>query len=202
RLNPSYARAQANLSLDSPQQVRALPGTPTSTPTIPVREAVPQARTESQLAHYALGLAFRQRGYLEEALGEYQLALEHGEDRAMVTLAMAEVRLLRRELAEARRLYTELVQGGSSSPRVWNELGAVLHMSGLVEDAIEHYRQSLHLDAGYALAENNLGVALAQSGDAQGALEVLERAVQRTPEFVRARRNLALLHFRAHRYTE
>ena len=35
------------------------------------------------LAHYNLGLAFRQKGYYDEALREYRLALEAGEDRRL-----------------------------------------------------------------------------------------------------------------------
>ena len=49
------------------------------------------------LAHYQLGLAFRQKRYYAEALREYRLALEAGEDRRLVLQAMAEVHLLRRD---------------------------------------------------------------------------------------------------------
>ena len=57
------------------------------------------------LAHFNLGLAFRQKGYYDEALREYRLALDGGEDRRLVLQAMAEVHLLRRELGAALELY-------------------------------------------------------------------------------------------------
>ena len=60
----------------------------------------------------ALGLAFRQKGYYPEALREYRLALDHGEDRRLTLQAMAEVHLLRRDLDSALELYDALVEDG------------------------------------------------------------------------------------------
>src|SRR5207245_125757 len=54
----------------------------------------PQVVEGNELAHYNLGLAFRQKGYYNEALREYRLALERGEDRRLTLQAMAEVHLL------------------------------------------------------------------------------------------------------------
>src|SRR5256885_9582447 len=77
QLNPPLARAQTNLSLErynaerKSQQQRA-------------RQAPePQVVEGNALAHYNLGLAFRQKGYYNEALREYRLAVERGEDRRL-----------------------------------------------------------------------------------------------------------------------
>src|SRR3989449_3919982 len=75
RSNPPLARAQTNLSLERynaerkgrEQRQRQMPE--------------PQVVEGNALAHYNLGLAFRQKGYYNEALREYRLALERGEDR-------------------------------------------------------------------------------------------------------------------------
>src|SRR6185503_11049777 len=50
-----------------------------------------EVHAEGQLAHFNLGLAFRQKGYYGEALREYAKALDRGEDRPLVQQAMAEV---------------------------------------------------------------------------------------------------------------
>src|SRR5690606_12779231 len=201
RLNPSFARAQANLSLDS-HPVRGLAQTPTSSLGIAVAAAAsPQTSGDGTLAHYSLGLAFRQRGYLAEALREYELARERGEDRDLVTQAMAEVHLLRGDLDAAETLYGELAGSGSESPRIWNELGVVRHLRGAADQAIAAYRDALRFDPAYAIASNNMGVALAQSGDAASALEAFSSALASAPDFAKARRNLALLHHRQGRHT-
>src|SRR5207249_4235920 len=108
------AGAQTNLSLErynaerKSQQQRA-------------RQAPePQVVEGNALAHYNLGLAFRQKGYYNEALKEYRLALERGEDRRLTLQAMAEVHLLKRDLAAALELYDTLLHEVPDSPKLWN----------------------------------------------------------------------------------
>ena len=73
-------------------------------------------RGRRRSAHYNLGLAFRQKGYYAEALREYRLALERGEDRRLVLQAMAEVHLLRRDLGRRSSCTTTLVREHPDSP--------------------------------------------------------------------------------------
>ena len=77
-LNPTLARAQANLALERLRRGTA------RRPRRAVRARSARRCVEGgALAHYNLGLAFRQKGYYEEALREYQLALDAGEDRRL-----------------------------------------------------------------------------------------------------------------------
>src|SRR5690606_16428710 len=117
QLNPSLGRAQTNLSLERPDRAAAIIDDP----------GEPALHEGGTLVHYNLGLAFRQKGYYAEALREYRLALERGEDRALVTQAMAEVHLLRREGTAAVQLYDGLVRESPQSPKLWNERGVALH---------------------------------------------------------------------------
>jgi tetratricopeptide (TPR) repeat protein len=97
----------------------------------------------------SLGLAFRQKGYYVEALREYRLALEAGEDARLVRQAMAEVHLLRRDLAAALELYDGLLADDSGSPKLWNERGICLHQSGRRDEAAAAYEHAIGADAGY-----------------------------------------------------
>jgi tetratricopeptide (TPR) repeat protein len=179
KLNPSLGRAEANLSLAR----RAEP--------VPAPEPTPVA--EGALAHFNLGLAFRQKGYHAQALKEYELALDRGEDRGLVMQAMAEVHLLGQDGASATRLYEQLVKAQSSSPKLWNERGVALHQSGRAADALESYERAVALDGNYALALNNLGVARFHAGRDDLAVEAFRRALGLHPAFVKARLNFALL---------
>ncbi len=145
-LNPTLARAQANLDLTR-QRGRRDPAA-----------ARPQVVEGTALAHYGLGLAFRQKGYHAEALREYRMALEQGEDERLVLQAMAEVHLLRRDHAAALELYDRLVAAHADSPKLWNERAVCLHQAGRRDDARDDYRRAAALDPAYALAWNNLGV--------------------------------------------
>jgi tetratricopeptide (TPR) repeat protein len=190
QLNPTLSRAQANLSLE---QYR--PAAPEAPPELspPRRSLEMTVVPEEQLARFGLGLAFRQKGYYAEALREYQLALERGEDPDLVRQAMAEVYLVTGDLRAATALYEQLLETQPNSPKLWNERGVALHQEGRVAEAAESYRRAVSAEATYALALNNLGVAQYHLGDVDSAVEAFRVALQARPSFAKARLNLALL---------
>ena len=55
-----------------------------------------------------------------------------------------------------------------------NNLGAALDKQGRTAEAIEHYLQALRIRPYYEKAHNNLGIALARTGDIEGRLPILE----------------------------
>lgn len=198
QLNPTLSRAQANLSLEqyNPEQFAGLmPGQ---------RERPSQRRMQiaesGGLAHYNLGLAFRQKGYYAEAQREYDLALERGEERSLVLQAMAEVHLLRKETGAAMALYDHLIAETPASPKLWNERGVAVHQEGRYAEAADNYRRSLEADPRYAIAHNNLGVALYHAGEREQAVDAFREALGANAGFVKARLNLALLLSKSRRF--
>ncbi len=194
QLNPPLARAQTNLSLERYTAERK------SQERRQRLAPEPQVVEGNELAHYNLGLAFRQKGYYNEALKEYRLALERGEDRRLTLQAMAELHLLKRDLAAALELYDTLLREVPDSPKLWNERGVVLHQAGRPEDALASYRQAVEVDRKYALAWNNLGVVQAHGASADPAIEAFRTALQLQGPFSAARLNLALLLFQLRRF--
>ena len=162
QLNPALSRAHANLAIDAQRVQRPEPNATAK------REL--QVTGEGQLARYNLGLAFRSKGYYAEALREYQVALERGEERDLVLQAMAEMQLLMRRPGEALVLYDELLQRSPTSPKLWNERGVALHQDGRYPDAEASYRRALAAEPTYAIAQNNLGVSLYHRGAIDEAL--------------------------------
>jgi cellulose synthase operon protein C len=196
QLNPPLARAQTNLSLErynaerrsQERHQRLVPE--------------PQVVEGNELAHYNLGLAFRQKGYYNEALREYRLALERGEDRRLTLQAMAELHLLKHDFAAALELYDTLLREVPDSPKLWNERGVVLHQAGRTDEALASYRQAVEVDGKYVLGWNNLGVVQAQGGGANtdAAIESFRTALQLQGTFSAARLNLALLLYQLRRF--
>lgn len=186
QLNPSLGRAHANLSLERPSTSLAVAVSHGA-------DVEPVSHEGGTLAHYNLGLAFRQKGYFAEALREYRLALERGEDWRLVTQAMAEVHLLQHDSGTALPLYESLVAAHPESPKLWNERGVALHQGGRIAEARESYRAAVRADAAYVLALNNLGVAYFHEGCPAEAVEAFRATLAREPDFVKARLNLALL---------
>lgn len=194
-LNPTLARAQSNLSLSRYEGLGDLARLPGARPPSP-RPAVAEGAT---LAHYNLGLAFRQKGYYVEALREYRMALEASEDARLVRQAMAEVHLLRRDLAAALELYDALLVDDPGSPKLWNERGVCLQQSGRREEAVSACEQALTADPEYALGWNNLGVLQSQLPDGDEALDAFQEALRLSPALTAARLNLALALFQRRR---
>jgi tetratricopeptide (TPR) repeat protein len=187
QLNPNFARAQTNLSLEkSPAPFADRPEAP-----------VPEVAPGVALAHFNLGLAFRQKGYYIEALREYRTALDAGEDRRLVLQAIAEVHLLRRDYPVALELYERLLEETPDSPKLWNERGVVLHQLGRLPEALESYGHAVEHAPGYALALNNLAVAHAVQGRYDEAVDRLREALSSQPFLVIPGINLGLLLFRS-----
>ncbi len=200
-LNPALSRAQANLSIDryNPEKYEEL---------LTQRQARAQRKSAHQmkvaegahLAHYNLGVAFRQKGYYTEALREYRLALDRGEDRELALQAMAEVHLLRKDSEAALELYDQLLAAHPGRPKLWNERGLALHQESRHADAAESYRKAAEADPTYAIAHNNLGVAMYHVGDRDAAVDAFRSALDANPGFVKARLNMALLLTKSRRY--
>lgn len=189
-LNPTLARAQANLALERvvAREEQA------------ARDSVrPHVVEGGALAHFNLGLAFRQRGYLVEALREYRMGLDAGEDRRLNLQAMAEVHLLRRDLPAAIDLYDSLLREHPESPKLWNERGVALHQAGRRAEAEASYERASTLDPAYGLAWNNLGVLRAHEGEIEAAIDALQRALAVPDPPAAPRLNLGLLHLQRRR---
>ena len=199
QLNPTLSRAQANLSLDqyNPDRYDELvPGhhERRAQRMMHVAEGV-------ELAHYNLGLAFRQKGYYAEAQREYQLALERGEDRALVLQAMAEVHLLRKDPDAAIALYDHLIVESPDSPQaVERARRGGAPCGGRFAEAAQNYRRALDADPHYAIAYNNLGVALYHAGQRDRAVDAFRDALAANAGFVKARLNLGLLLTKSRRF--
>ncbi len=193
QLNPTFARAQSNLALD--RQAGERRATRPS-----MSGQVMEVTNGRTLAHLSLGVAFRQKGYYVDALREYRLALELGEDRRLVLQAMAEVHLLRRDHSAALELYDRLVEEIPDSPKLWNERGVVLHQLGRLVEALESYARALEAAPEYSIARNNLAVTLAHEGRHEEAVEAFHDAARAEESLAIPRLNLGLLLFRLRRF--
>lgn len=185
QLNPALSAAQIDLSLES----GGLAGTPLAIAPSPTN-GVMSVEPEGALARYGLGLAFRQRGYFDEARREFERSLAGGEDARMAEHALGELDLIAGRFDEARARYESLL-ALQEQPRLWNEHGVAMHQGGDVHAAADSYRRALRIDPRYALAYNNLGVALDDLGDHSAARESFVRASELDPTLIVARLNLA-----------
>ncbi|WP_310569243.1 tetratricopeptide repeat protein [Gemmatimonas sp.] len=185
QLNPTLSTAQIDLSLES----GSLAGTPIAIDPS-TANGMMRVEPEGALARHGLGLAFRQRGYFDEARREFERSLASGEDARMAEHALGELDLIAGRFDDARTRYAALL-ARQEQPRLWNEHGVAMHQSGDVAGAADSYRRALRMDPRHALAYNNLGVALDDLGDHSAARESFVRASELDPTLVVARLNLS-----------
>ena len=179
-LNPTLVRAQANLSLET------------------YRHDVTPSRQQrtSAGAHITLGRALRQKGYFQEALREYEKAIEGGEANAEVLMAMLELYLLQRDTGAAIATADRFAREFSPTAKTWNGRGVALQLEGRHAEAEESYTRALEIDSSYPFAHNNLGVLFWHKNDTKGAINSFRRALVAPNPPVEARLNLALGLFR------
>jgi len=103
------------------------------------------------------------------------------EDRAADELKAAELLLEKQQYAEAEEKLQALVRSQSQNPQAWFDLGFAQSHRGKNSDAVASYRKAATLDAKWFEAQQNLGLALAKSGDLAGAATALQTAVTLKP---------------------
>jgi hypothetical protein len=116
-----------------------------------------QARqTSGGRAHLNLGLAFRQRGYLAEALAGVPARAGCGEDRDAVLQGSRKCTCSDGIFAPALELYGNLLERQPGNAGSGTTRASVLHHRARGTSPAA-YTQATQLDPSYALAWNNLG---------------------------------------------
>jgi Flp pilus assembly protein TadD len=103
------------------------------------------------------------------------------DDRAAAALKDAESLLQKQQYSQAEEKLQTIVTQQADNPQAWFDLGfAQSHQSKTVE-AIAAYKKVTQFDARWFEAQQNLGLALAKSGDLTAAASALKIAVTLKP---------------------
>ena len=162
---------------------------------------------ENAAAHYGLGqIALSRRAYAEAVTHfEKTLSQTPGANRVHYSLAMAY-----RGLRNAEKAKTHLAQQGTVGVRVSDPVvdrlpaliagerlylsrGKVAFEAQRYADAAAEFRKAVAAKPDSVTARVNLGAALSQTGDLNGAVEQFEAAIRIEPEKANAHYNLAVL---------
>ena len=144
-------------------------------------------------AHSYLGVTLGQVGKFDEAIHEFELALQMKPDFAEVHYNLGGIFKRQGRLDEAIGQYEQALQIKPDYAEAHNNLGVVLGQTGNLKEAIGHLEQAVRIKPNFAEAQNNLGVALELAGRVPEAIGHLEQAVRIKPDFVEAQNRLARL---------
>jgi len=153
-------------------------------------------------AHIGLGRALQKEGKLADAIAEYHRVLEIDSNDAIAHLNLGNALMDQNKLADATAEYRRAIEIKSNYVNAHIGLGNAL-AQGKLADAIAEYRRAIEIDPKhafprswlkltYAIAHNNLGLALQRQGNLADAIAEYRRANEIDPQFERARTNLDL----------
>jgi tetratricopeptide (TPR) repeat protein len=152
--------------------------------------SLPQGGGRPQ-AHNNLGLAYLEKGMLDEAIEQFHAALlvkpETAEYHNNLGFAYMRKKLLQKAVDEfkaAIRLDPDYIDAHYN-------LGTIYSDMGLLERAMGQYLTALRMDPGFAKAHNNLGIVYARMGMPDRAIEHFEAALGMDPSDPRTYHNLA-----------
>jgi tetratricopeptide (TPR) repeat protein len=146
--------------------------------------------SDNFVGHNNLGNVLHQKGNVDEAIVQYQKALEINPANAEVHNNLGNILLEKGQVDEAIAHCQRALEINPDNSPAHNNLGNALLQKGQVDEAIAHYQRALEISPDIAMVHNNLGGALFQKGNVDEAIAYYQKALQIEPDFAKARHNL------------
>jgi tetratricopeptide (TPR) repeat protein len=144
-------------------------------------------------AHNNLGDALFQKGRVDEAIIQYQSALQIEPDYSFACYNLGNALFKKGRVDEAIAQYQTALQINPGYAEAHDNLGNVLLQKGRVDEAIAQYQTVLHINPDNAKAHNNLGNALLRKGKVDEAIAQYQQVLQIKPDSPNVLNNLAWL---------
>ncbi len=142
------------------------------------------------VAHYNLGYALFQKGSVDEAMVQYQKALQINPDSAEAHNNLGNALLQKGNVDEAIAQYQKALEVKPDYAEAHYNLGNALLQKGNVDEAMAQYQKALEVKPDYAEAHYNLGNALLQKGNVDEAMAQYQKALEIKPDYAEAHCNL------------
>jgi Tfp pilus assembly protein PilF len=124
---------------------------------------------EDATAHYDLGLAFKLKDRLDDALGEFRKAAELAPNQPDVHYTLGVTLWQKGSFDEADGELRAAIKAKPDYAEAYYTLGTVLKQKGKLDDAAASLRQAISLDPDLVGAHTTLAAVLRQRGDTAAA---------------------------------
>jgi tetratricopeptide (TPR) repeat protein len=150
---------------------------------------------DNELAHANLGSALFQKGQLDEALTQFQCALQVNSNSMEPQFSLATALLQKGKVDDAIYHFLCALHVNPNYAEAHDGLGTALLRKGKVEEATSHIQKALQINPDYAPAHYNLGDILLKKGKTDEAAAQFQRALQINPGYLPAHYNLGNILF-------
>jgi tetratricopeptide (TPR) repeat protein len=140
--------------------------------------------------HNNLGLAFLQKGQVDEALAKFQKALEIYPNYAEAFSNLGLALLQKGRLDEAITNYQKALEMNAKSFVTHNDLGTAFFQKGQLDEAIDQFQKALEIKPNFFEAHQNLGAALGQKGKLDEAIDQFREVLRLKPDYSPAQDDL------------
>ncbi|PWU02584.1 MAG: hypothetical protein C5B52_05015 [Bacteroidetes bacterium] len=139
-----------------------------------------------------MGLVLRKMGRSEEAVAAYKTGLELNSHDPELLEHYGISMYYARKYEDAIDAYQKAIKI-KKSPFLYVHLANSLDASGKFDEAINAYSEAIRMNANYAPAYYNMGVAYQDAGNSKKAIEAYRKAVELEPDYGNAFNNLIIL---------
>ena len=146
----------------------------------------------SSTAHCNLGIAFLEKGKMDEAIAQLQTALKISPTFGVALNELGYVFIQRGQIDEAIEQFQKIVQISPNYAEAHNNLGNALSKKGQLKDAVAQYQEALRINPYSAEVRNNLGYVLLQLGQLDPAIEQFTGALEIKANYAECRNNLGI----------
>jgi len=142
--------------------------------------------SENFIAHDGLGQFQLDHGRLDEAIDQFQIALNIAPKYPMARTNLGIALAKKGRIDEAIADFQAVLEDYPNDAKTHLNLGTALAKKGDAQSAIAAYEKALSIQSRYPSAHYNLGMALDDSGRIDEAIAHYQEAVQEDPHFAEA----------------
>ncbi len=143
--------------------------------------------------HIRNGLREAEQGRLDEAVREFERALELNPSNVKALYNLGVARMNQGELRKALQVFGAALEAEPENADVRNNAGVSLARLGMYDQAAEQFEAIVRLQPESVDARVNLAAIRAQQGRGDEARALLQEALRLNPDHVQARQNLQAL---------
>ena len=130
-----------------------------------------QVKALDHLQHGLRGVQLARQGKFDEAMAEFETAIELQPDYWQGHVNAAVVLIDQGKLDEAMARLKSVLEVNPDQAHAYGSVGVVLARQGMVDEAMSHFQKALELEPSYAEAHTNLANLLMKEGRLEEATE-------------------------------